>query len=196
MRTRKAQIDRKTTETEISLSLELDGVGNFEGSTGIGFLDHMLQLFAKHALFDLKIVARGDRNIDDHHTVEDVGICLGMALREALGDKRGIIRFGDSSLPMQESLANIAIDLGGRPALVYNTPLGHQKIGDFDAGLIQEFLEAFSIHAALNLHVNVPYGSNTHHIAEAVFKALARALSKAVMVNERVKGVPSTKGIL
>jgi imidazoleglycerol-phosphate dehydratase len=193
---RKAQIDRKTTETEISLVLELEGTGNCEGSTGIGFLDHMLQLLAKHALFNLKITARGDRNVDDHHTVEDVGICLGLALKEALGDKRGIARFGDVSVPMQESLANVAIDLGGRHALVYNTPLGHQKIGDFDAGLVQEFFEALSTNAAMNLHVNVPYGSNAHHIAEAIFKALAQALKKAVSINERIKGVPSTKGML
>ncbi|HHT9121150.1 MAG TPA: imidazoleglycerol-phosphate dehydratase, partial [Candidatus Hypogeohydataceae bacterium YC41] len=144
---RKSQIDRKTTETEISLSLELDGRGNFEGSTDIGFLDHMLQLLAKHALFDLKIAARGDRKVDDHHTVEDVGICLGMALKEALGDKKGIVRFGDARVPMQESLADVALDLGGRPALVYNAPLAHQKIGDFDAALVQEFLEALCTHA-------------------------------------------------
>ncbi|HLA37447.1 MAG TPA: imidazoleglycerol-phosphate dehydratase HisB [Candidatus Brocadiales bacterium] len=193
---RTAQINRKTTETEISLSLELDGAGNFEGSTGIGFLDHMLQLLAKHGRFNLKVNARGDLKVDDHHTVEDVGICLGTALREALGDKKGIVRFGDSSVPMQESLANVAIDLGGRPSLVYHSPLGHQKIGDFDAGLVQEFLEALSTHAAMNLHINVPYGSNTHHIAEAIFKALAQALSKGVKVDERVRGVPSTKGIL
>jgi imidazoleglycerol-phosphate dehydratase len=193
---RKAKIERKTTETEISLSLELDDTGNFEGSTGIGFLDHMLQLLARHALFNLKINARGDRTVDDHHTVEDVGICLGMALREALGDKKGIVRFGDSSVPMQESLANVAIDLGGRPSLVYRTPLANQKIGEFDAGLVQEFLESLSTNAAMNLHVNVPYGTNTHHMAEAIFKALAQALRKAVRVEERVKGVPSTKGIL
>ncbi len=196
MKPRKAEIDRKTTETEINLILELDGEGSFEGSTGIGFLDHMLQLFAKHGLFNLKIRAKGDRNVDDHHTVEDVGICLGITLREALGDKKGIVRFGDANVPMQESLASVAVDLSGRPALVYRTPLGEQKIGEFDAGLVQEFLEALSIHAAMNLHVNVPYGSNAHHIAEAVFKALAQALSKAVRLNERVKGVPSTKGIL
>lgn len=193
---RKSQIDRKTTETDIKLSLELDGQGRWEGSTGIGFLDHMLHLFARHGLFDLKVSASGDRQVDDHHTVEDVGICLGRALKEALGDKRGIVRFGDSSVPMQETLANVAVDLGGRPALVFNAPLANRKIGDFDAGLVEEFLEAFCINAAINLHVNVPYGTNAHHIAEAIFKGLAKALSRAVRLDERVKDIPSTKGVL
>ena len=193
---RKAQIDRKTKETDIRLSLELDGQGKCEGATGVGFLDHMLDLFSRHGLFNLKVSAKGDRAVDDHHTVEDVGICLGQALKEALGDKKGLVRFGDASVPMQDALANVAVDIGGRPALVFNAALANRKIGDFDASLVEEFLEALSTHAAINLHVNVPYGSNTHHIAEAIFKALAQALSRAVRLDERIKGVPSTKGVL
>ncbi|MFQ5861894.1 MAG: imidazoleglycerol-phosphate dehydratase HisB [Candidatus Brocadiales bacterium] len=193
---RKSQVDRKTKETDIRLTLELDGRGRCEGSTGVGFLDHMLDLFSRHGLFNLKVSAKGDREVDDHHTVEDVGICLGQALREALGDKKGIVRFGDASVPMQEALANVAVDVGGRPALVFNAPLTNKKIGDFDAGLVEEFLQAFCVNATINLHVNVPYGTNAHHVAEAVFKGLAKALSKAVRLDERIKGVPSTKGIL
>lgn len=193
---RKSQIDRKTKETDIRLTLELDGEGRCEGSTGVGFLDHMLDLFSRHGLFNLKVSAKGDRQVDDHHTVEDVGICLGQALKGALGDKKGIVRFGDASVPMQETLANVAVDVGGRPALVFNTPLRNQKIGDFDAGLVEEFLHALCTNAAINLHVNVPYGTNSHHVAEAIFKGLAKALAKAVSLDERIKGVPSTKGVL
>ncbi len=193
---RKAQIDRKTKETNIRLTLELDGQGRYDGSTGIGFLDHMLELFSRHGLFNLKVSAKGDREVDDHHTVEDVGICLGQALNEALGDKKGIVRFGDASVPMQETLANVAVDLGGRPALVFNAPLTSEKIGEFDANLVEEFMHALSTNATINLHVNIPYGTNNHHIAEAIFKALAKALAKAVRLDERIKDVPSTKGIL
>ncbi|MEE9200239.1 MAG: imidazoleglycerol-phosphate dehydratase HisB [Candidatus Brocadiales bacterium] len=193
---RKSQIDRKTKETNIRLVLELDGQGRFEGSTGMGFFDHMLDLFSRHGLFNLKISAKGDREVDDHHTVEDIGICLGQALNEALGDKKGIVRFGAASVPMQETLANVAVDVGGRPALVFNAPLANKKIGEFDASLVEEFLHAFSTNAAINLHVNVLYGTNSHHVAEAIFKGLARALAKAISLDERVEGVPSTKGVL
>lgn len=193
---RKSQIDRKTKETNIRLVLELDGQGRLEGSTGVGFFDHMLDLFSRHGLFNLKISAKGDREVDDHHTVEDIGICLGQALNEALGDKKGIVRFGAASVPMQETLANVAVDVGGRPALVFNAPLANKKIGEFDASLVEEFLHAFSTNAAINLHVNVPYGTNGHHVAEAIFKGLARALAKAISLDERVEGVPSTKGVL
>ncbi len=193
---RKSQIDRKTKETNIRLVLELDGQGRLEGSTGVGFFDHMLDLFSRHGLFNLKISAKGDREVDDHHTVEDIGICLGQALNEALGDKKGIVRFGAASVPVQETLANVAVDVGGRPALVFNAPLANKKIGEFDASLVEEFLHAFSTNAAINLHVNVPYGTNGHHVAEAIFKGLARALAKAISLDERIEGVPSTKGIL
>ncbi|MEE9488775.1 MAG: imidazoleglycerol-phosphate dehydratase HisB [Candidatus Brocadiales bacterium] len=193
---RRSEIVRKTKETEIRLTLELDGEGRCEGSTGVGFFDHMLELFSRHGLFDLKVSAKGDHEVDDHHTVEDVGICLGQALKEALGDKKGIVRFGDASIPMQEAIANVAVDVGGRPALVFNSPLSKEKIGGFDAPLVEEFLHALCINAAINLHVNVPYGTNSHHVAEAIFKGLAKALARAVSLDERVKGVPSTKGVL
>lgn len=193
---RRSQVDRKTKETNVRLTLELDGEGRCEGSTGVGFFDHMLDLFSRHGLFNLKVSAKGDREVDDHHTVEDVGICLGQALKEALGDKKGMVRFGNASVPMQEALANVAVDLGGRPALVFNAPLMNKKIGDFDATLVEEFLHALCTNAAINLHVNVPYGTNSHHVAEAIFKGLARALAEAVRLDERVKDVPSTKGVL
>ncbi|OQZ00022.1 MAG: imidazoleglycerol-phosphate dehydratase [Candidatus Brocadia sp. UTAMX2] len=193
---RTATIRRKTKETEISLTVNIDGKGDSRITTDIGFLDHMLDILAKHSLFDLELKAVGDRIIDDHHTVEDVGICLGQGLKEALGDKKGIRRFSNASVPMQETLASIALDISGRPALVYHVTFPAGKIGNFDAELVKEFLEAFSTNAGINLHVNVPYGSNTHHIAEAIFKGLARALRDAVRIDERVKDVPSTKGIL
>ncbi|KKO20777.1 MAG: imidazoleglycerol-phosphate dehydratase HisB [Candidatus Brocadia sp.] len=193
---RTATIRRKTKETEISLTVNIDGKGDSRITTDIGFLDHMLDILAKHSLFDLELKAVGDRIIDDHHTVEDVGICLGQGIKEALGDKKGIRRFSNASVPMQETLASIALDISGRPALVYHVTFPAGKIGNFDAELVKEFLEAFSTNAGINLHVNVPYGSNTHHIAEAIFKGLARALRDAVRIDERVKDVPSTKGIL
>lgn len=193
---RTATIRRKTKETEISLTVNIDGKGDSRITTDIGFLDHMLDILAKHSLFDLELKAVGDRIIDDHHTVEDVGICLGQGIKEALGDKKGIRRFSNASVPMQETLASIALDISGRPALVYHVTFPAGKIGNFDAELVKEFLEAFSTNAGINLHVNVPYGSNTHHIAEAIFKGLARALHDAVRIDERVKDVPSTKGIL
>lgn len=196
MTKRTATIHRKTKETEIALTVNIDGKGNSHITTGIGFLDHMLDILTKHSLFDLELKAVGDRIVDDHHTVEDVGICLGQGMKEALGDKKGIQRFSNSSVPMQETLASIALDISGRPALVYHVTFHAGKIGNFDAELIEEFLKAFSTNAGINLHVNVPYGSNTHHIAEAIFKGLARALRDAVRIDERVKDIPSTKGIL
>lgn len=196
MTKRTATIHRKTKETEIALTVNIDGKGNSHITTGIGFLDHMLDILTKHSLFDLELKAVGDRIVDDHHTVEDVGICLGQGMKEALGDKKGIQRFSNSSVPMQETLASIALDISGRPALVYHVTFHAGKIGNFDAELIEEFLKAFSTNAGINLHINVPYGSNTHHIAEAIFKGLARALRDAVRIDERVKDIPSTKGIL
>ncbi len=196
MTKRTAIISRKTKETQVELTINIDGEGTSKISTGVGFLDHMLDLLTKHALFDLTIKASGDRIVDDHHTVEDVGICLGQAINKALGDKKGIQRFSNTSVPMQETLANIAIDISGRPALVFNVAFHTEKIGNFDAELIEEFLKAFITHAGINLHVNVPYGTNAHHIAEAIFKGLAKALESAVQIDERIKDVPSTKGIL
>ncbi len=196
MTARKATIKRKTRETQIELSINLDGEGKSAIHTGVGFLDHMLELLAKHALFDLDVKATGDRVVDDHHTVEDVGICLGQGIKESLGEKRGIRRFSHASVPMQETLANVAVDVSGRAALVYNVTFHTGKIGNFDAELIEEFLEALSANAGLNLHVNVPYGSNAHHIAEAIFKGLAKALAAAFQTDTRIQGVPSTKGVL
>ena len=196
MKNRTANIDRKTNETNINLSLNLDGKGKRSVSTGIGFFDHMLDLLAKHALFDLEIKATGDTNVDFHHTVEDVGICMGLAVKEALGEKAGIVRFSNVSVPMQESLANVALDISGRSALVFNAKLDSKKIGDFDSELIKEFLEAFTVNAGLNLHVDVPYGENAHHIAEAIFKGIAKALDRATRIDERTDEVPSTKGVL
>ncbi|MBT3355205.1 MAG: imidazoleglycerol-phosphate dehydratase HisB [Candidatus Scalindua sp.] len=196
MKNRTANIDRKTNETNINLSLNLDGEGKRSVSTGIGFFDHMLDLLAKHALFDLEIKATGDTNVDFHHTVEDVGICMGLAVKEALGEKAGIVRFSNVSVPMQESLANVALDISGRSALVFNAKLDSKKIGDFDSELIKEFLEAFTVNAGLNLHVDVPYGENAHHIAEAIFKGIAKALDRATRIDERTDEVPSTKGVL
>ena len=196
MTKRTASVNRKTKETHVELTVNLDGEGSSNVNTGVGFLDHMLDLLAKHALFDLHIKATGDRIVDDHHTVEDVGICLGQAVKDALGNKKGICRFAHASVPMQEALANIAIDVSGRSALVFHAEFPSEKIGNFDAELIEEFLEAFSANAGVNLHVNVPYGANAHHIAEAIFKGLARALEDATRINRRVGDVPSTKGIL
>ncbi|MEK7700111.1 MAG: imidazoleglycerol-phosphate dehydratase HisB [Planctomycetota bacterium] len=196
MTKRTASVNRKTKETHVELTVNLDGEGNSNINTGVGFLDHMLDLLAKHALFDLNIKATGDRVVDDHHTVEDVGICLGQAVKEALGNKKGICRFAHAIVPMQEAIANIAIDVSGRSALVFHAEFHTEKIGNFDVELIEEFLEAFSTNAGINLHVNVPYGSNAHHIAEAIFKGLARALEDATRVNRRIGDVPSTKGIL
>lgn len=196
MALRKAKVHRKTKETDITLALALDGEGQGNVATGVGFLDHMLDLLARHGLLDLDVKAGGDTHVDAHHTVEDMGICLGQALSEALGDRRGIRRFGDCSAPMEDSLAQVALDLGGRGALVFRVEFPTEKTGEFDVQLVEEFLGALASHAGMNLHVNVPYGRNSHHIAEAVFKALAKALDQATQPDPRVKGVPSTKGVL
>jgi imidazoleglycerol-phosphate dehydratase len=191
-----SKIERKTAETDIKLELNLDGGGAGRIATGIGFFDHMLTLLAKHAAFDLSIGAVGDLNVDQHHTVEDVGICLGQAVREAMGDKRGVRRYGHSTLPMDETLCTVALDLGGRSFFVYQAEFAAQKIGEFDAELVADFWHAFSVNAQCNLHVVVHYGRNSHHVAEAIFKAAARALRMALEPDPRLTGVPSTKGIL
>ena len=194
MKSRTAKTERKTKETDIMLEINLDGAGKYEIDTGIGFLDHMLAHLSKHGKIDLTVKAKGDLQVDAHHTVEDIAICLGSALSEALGDKKGIARFGNSSVPMEDALANVSIDLSGRPCCIYNVEYQTDKIGDFDVECIEELLRSFANNGKFNLHVNMPYGSNSHHIAEAVFKALGQALAAAV----RIIGsdVPSTKGKL
>ena len=194
--TRVGQIDRKTNETDIHLELNLDGTGIANVSTGVGFLDHMLELFTRHGAFDLDVDATGDLHIDQHHTVEDVGICLGAALAEAVGDKAGIHRYGHFTLPMDETLVTSALDLSGRSAFVYKVEFPTAKIGDFDSELVEEFWNAFVGNAACNLHLVLHHGRNSHHISEAVFKATARALKVAVSDDPRTEGVPSTKGAL
>ncbi len=194
--TRTASIDRNTAETQISLKVDLDGTGQAEISTGVGFFDHMLTLLAKHAAIDLSVQAKGDLHVDQHHTVEDVGICLGRAIREALGDKSGIRRYGHFTLPMEETLVTSAIDFSGRYFLVFNAPFSSGKIGDFDSELVEDFWQATAANALANLHVVVHHGRNNHHIAEGIFKATARALRMAVENDPRQSGVPSTKGTL
>ncbi len=196
MAKRQATIERKTKETEISLTLDLDGEGNVEVGTGVGFLDHMLDHLGRHGLFDLTLRAKGDLHVDAHHTVEDVAICLGQAIDQAVGDKAGIFRYGHFTVPMEETLAEVAVDLSGRPALVYRVEYPGEKVGAFDVELVEEFLRALTNNARMNLHVTVPYGTNNHHIAEAIFKALGKALCMAVAPDPRRKGVPSTKGSL
>jgi imidazoleglycerol-phosphate dehydratase len=191
-----ANIDRKTTETHVRLTLDLDGSGRADVATGVGFLDHMLTLLARHGTVDLTVQAEGDLDVDQHHTVEDVGICLGQALKQALGDKAGIRRYGHFTLPMEETLATVAIDLSGRFALVFRADFPSAKIGDFDSELVEDFWQAVSANALCNLHVLVHYGRNSHHISEAIFKAAARALRMAVEIDPRTIGVPSTKGTL
>lgn len=193
---RTAQIARKTGETEVTLSLNLDGAGRTQIATGIGFLDHMLTLLAKHALFDLEVVAHGDLHVDHHHTAEDVGICLGQALKQAVGDKLGISRYGSMTLPMEETLVTAALDLSGRTKFVYKVEFPTEKIGQFDAELVEEFWYAVASNAAMNLHLVLHHGTNSHHIAEATFKATARALRQAITVDPRQIGVPSSKGTL
>ncbi len=193
---RTAKIYRKTTETEISLELDLDGAGKTDIATTIPFLDHMLNLFARHGCFSLSLKSAGDTAIDYHHLVEDIGICLGEAVKEALGDKKGITRYGFAQVPMDESLSSVSIDVSGRPYLVFNADLGGKKIRDFDPLLFLEFFKSFTDHSGITLHVNLEYGKNTHHKVEAVFKAFARALSQATSFSEQVKGIPSTKGVL
>lgn len=193
---RSATINRETGETKITLSLELDGTGKAEIATGVGFLDHMLTLFAKHGLFDLKIEAQGDTHVDDHHTVEDVGICLGQAFRQALGEKAGIVRYGSLSLPMEETLVTSAVDLSGRVWFIDKTTFPTEKIGTFDTELVREFWQAVAANVPMNLHLVLHHGGNSHHIAEAIFKATARALRQAIAHDPRQAGVPSSKGVL
>ncbi|MCK4536223.1 MAG: imidazoleglycerol-phosphate dehydratase HisB [Desulfuromonadales bacterium] len=193
---RTATIERTTNETAIRLNLNLDGTGEHSIETGVPFFDHMLTQIARHGFFDLEIEARGDLEIDAHHTVEDLGICLGEAFKQALGDKAGIRRFGRATMPMHESLASVVLDFSGRPFLVYNVPLPKAQVGNFDLELVEEFLTAFCNHGGVNLHVNLAYGDNLHHIVEAVFKALARALDEATQFDSRVEGVLSSKGKL
>ncbi|MNB72952.1 Imidazoleglycerol-phosphate dehydratase [compost metagenome] len=194
--TRQAGLARKTNETDIKLSLNVDGTGQSELETDVPFLNHMLDLFTKHGQFDLSVQARGDIDIDDHHTVEDIGICLGQALREALGDKKGIKRYASVFVPMDEALAQVVIDISNRPHFEYRAQYPSQQVGSFSTELVHEFLWKFALEARLTLHVIVHYGSNTHHMIEAVFKALGRALDEATTIDPRVKGVPSTKGVL
>lgn len=193
---RTARIQRKTAETEITLELDLDGSGSAQIATGVGFFDHMLTLLAKHAAIDLTVDAKGDLHVDQHHTVEDTGIAFGQALRQALGDKAGIRRYGHFTLPMEETLVTTAIDLSGRYFLVFNAPFSSPKIGDFDSELVEDFWQAVAANALCNLHVLLHYGRNNHHISEAVFKATARALRMAVELDSRMSSVPSTKGTL
>ncbi|MGB9699893.1 MAG: imidazoleglycerol-phosphate dehydratase HisB [Thermodesulfobacteriota bacterium] len=193
---RKASITRETKETRVKVDLNLEGSGKHKISTSISFFDHMLSLLAAHSLIDLNIFARGDTPVDDHHTVEDIGICLGKALKEALGDKAGIRRYGSAFIPMDESLASVHIDISGRPGLVYQLPLRRRKIGSFDTELVKEFFQALANNAAITIHAHVAYGSNSHHMVEGLFKALGRALRQAVDKDEKIKGVPSTKGRL
>lgn len=196
MTERKAEINRTTKETDIKIDLNIDGTGSSSISTSIGFFDHILTLFSRHGFFDLAISAKGDLEVDQHHTVEDVGICLGQAFAKAVGDKAGIKRFGNSAIPMGESLASVIVDLCDRPFLVYNVSIKNSKVGDFDVELIKEFFYAFVNNCGATLHINLAYGSNTHHIIEAIFKAFGRAMDQATSKDERIKGVLSTKGIL
>ncbi len=193
---RTAKIARQTAETNIQLNLDLDGTGKSTIATGVGFFDHMLELLAKHAVIDLEVHADGDLHVDQHHTVEDVGICFGQAIRQALGDKAGIRRYGHFTLPMEETLVTVAIDLSGRYAMVFEAEFPSSKIGDFDSELVEDFWQATSANALCNLHVKLHHGRNGHHISEAIFKAAARSLRMAVESDPRVSGVPSTKGML
>ena len=191
-----AAVDRSTSETAIRVELGLDGTGQRQIATPVPFVDHMLDAFARHGLFDLVLEAKGDTHIDDHHTVEDIGMVLGRALKEALGDKAGIRRFGWAAVPLDETLAEVVVDLSGRPFLVYNVTLAHREVKGFDLGLFEDFFQALANQGGLNLHVNVRYGRNPHHMLEAVFKAFAKAMDQATRQDDRVVGVPSTKGVL
>ncbi len=196
MKSRKAEIKRTTRETDISLKLNPDGLGKSRISTGVGFLDHMLELLAKHSLIDLEIKARGDLHVDDHHITEDIGLVLGQALDRALADRSGIRRYGTAWIPMDEALAHAAIDLGGRPYLVFQVATKRRKIKNFDLCLLEDFFRSFTVQGRLNLHLRQLYGNEPHHAYEALFKALARALREAVTRDERVRGIPSSKGML
>ncbi|MBW4983049.1 imidazoleglycerol-phosphate dehydratase HisB [Mameliella sp. CS4] len=194
---RTAKITRKTAETEISVEINLDGTGTYDNETGVGFFDHMLDQLSRHALIDMTVRAKGDLHVDDHHTVEDVGIALGQALTQAMGDKKGIVRYGSCLLPMDDALVRAALDLSARPFLVWNLDLPSQKIGAFDTELVREFFQALSTHGGITLHVDQLHGVNSHHITEAAFKAVARALRDALETDPRkADAVPSTKGAL
>ena len=193
---RRAEIERKTAETQISIKLNLDGEGICDIATGIGFLDHMLTLLAKHSFMDLTVKAKGDLEVDSHHTVEDIGIVLGEALREALGDKAGIHRYGNCFIPMDETLAQVCLDFSGRPFLAFGAEIPKIQLGNYDTEMTEEFFRAVAMHCGLTLHIRVLYGSNVHHIIEAIFKAFARAVAEAAAVDPRVKGVMSSKGVL
>ncbi|HEB68678.1 MAG TPA: imidazoleglycerol-phosphate dehydratase HisB [Desulfobulbus sp.] len=194
--TRRATVERKTAETDVAVEVQLDGTGEVEVATGVGFLDHMLTLFGVHGFFNLRIHARGDVEVDDHHTVEDVGICLGRALAGALGDRAGICRYGQAYVPMDETLVRVCVDVSNRPYLHYDAAVPDQKIGRFDTALAKEFMRAFAQHGGLTLHVDLLHGENSHHIIEAVFKALARALAGAVAERADLQGQLSSKGVL
>ncbi len=196
MSERIASISRKTNETDVAVTLNLDGSGSSKIATGVPFLDHMLALFAKHGLFDLDVACKGDLEIDPHHSVEDIGICLGLALEKALGGKAGIARFAHAYYPMDESLARVVLDLSGRPYLVYRVEVARERVGTLDCELVEEFWKAVATHARINVHIELLYGSNTHHIFEAIFKAAGRALCHATRIEPRVQGIPSTKGVL
>jgi len=194
MAKRKSTIKRKTNETDITVELNLDGQGRYEIDTGVGFFDHMLTHLSKHSKIDMTVKAKGDLEIDAHHTIEDVGICIGEALVKALGDKKGITRYGDSAVPMEDAKAVVTVDLSGRPFLVYRADFPSEKIGEFDVECVEEFLRSFATVGKFNLHAEVPYGTNSHHIAEAIFKALGQAIGAAVKVTGT--DIPSTKGVL
>lgn len=190
------KINRKTNETKVDVEINLDGAGNADIDSGVGFFNHMLNLFAAHGQFDLEVICAGDLEVDGHHSIEDIGIALGAALKESLGDKRGITRYGTFFLPMDETLALVSLDISGRPFLVCEVGELAPMIGDFDTELVEEFLRAFAFNAGITLHVKILYGKNSHHKVEAIFKALGHALKAAVTVDEKIKGVPSTKGVL
>jgi imidazoleglycerol-phosphate dehydratase len=194
---RKATIERKTTETQVSCTVNLDGTGIYDVKTGVGFFDHMMEQLARHSLIDIALAAKGDTHIDDHHTVEDCGIALGQAVAKALADRKGIARYGSCDLPMDETLSRCAVDVSGRPFLVFKVAFPSEKIGTFDTELVREWFQAFAMHAGITLHIENSYGANAHHIAEAGFKALARALRAAIEIDPRQKDrIPSTKGSL
>ncbi|MFA5881962.1 MAG: imidazoleglycerol-phosphate dehydratase HisB [Eubacteriales bacterium] len=193
---RKSKTSRTTTETDINVKINLDGKGSYILETEVPFLDHMLALWARHGMFDLDVAAQGDTGIDDHHTVEDIGICLGEAISQALGDKSGIKRYGTAFAPMDEALAMVVVDISGRAFLAFDVPMPAAKVGDFDTELVEEFLRALANHADITLHVRLLQGKNTHHVIEAVFKGLGRAMKEAVTIDERIEGILSTKGQL
>ena len=193
---RVGRVERKTRETDITVELCLDGSGQYSIETTIPFLNHMLEVWSRHGLLDLTLRARGDTDVDLHHTVEDVAICLGQAFKAALGEARGIVRYGTAFVPMDEALVSAVVDCSNRPYLSFNAPLGRARIGNFDVGMVPHFLRSFSLNAGVTLHVNLYYGENLHHITEAIFKALGRALGEATRVNPRAVGIPSTKGKL